>query len=260
MNNEFTLQGDLQAISSYPNWIRNLVEDCADSREAVVQHEVFQRMRDARLDRDATQRFLAGVWPTIVQFPQYMALNLLKIQYGSTHGHNLARKYLTRNIRVEQSHADMWLDWAEACGLSRQDILEGTTPAPTPVLARWCWNVCANDELAPAIAATNYAIEGATGAWAQLVCSRDDYIRSFAQDQRKQATRWLRQHARYDDAHPWEALEILASLLGQTPAPQEITHLEHCIRTSFEYMCATLDDCLSGTISTETQYGLVAGA
>jgi pyrroloquinoline quinone (PQQ) biosynthesis protein C len=255
MNREFVREGDIRDLSSYPSWVGDLVERCAEAREAVVQHELFQRMRDVRLSRDATHRFLVGVWPTIVQFPQYMALNLVKVQYGSSRGHDLARRFLIRNIRVEQSHADMWLDWAQACGVSRQEVVEGSPPAATPVLAHWCWSVCSSDGLAPAIAATNYAIEGATGDWAALVCSRDDYALSFPEDQRKPAMRWLRQHARYDDVHPWEALEIIASLLGQqNPGSRVVARLEQCVRTSYEYMCGTLDDCLIGAAAPQRQW------
>ena len=56
--------------------------------------------------------------------------------------------------------------------------------------------------------------------------------------------RWLRAHAHYDDSHPWEALEIVASILGADPAPREIAGIRAAIRRSYEYMRITLDDCL----------------
>ena len=31
--------------------------------------------------------------------------------------------------------------------------------------------------------------------------------------------RWLRVHADYDDAHPWDALDLIAGLAGPDPAP-----------------------------------------
>ena len=34
-------------LSSYPDWARQLVEDCAADRARVTQHVLFQRMRDA---------------------------------------------------------------------------------------------------------------------------------------------------------------------------------------------------------------------
>jgi hypothetical protein len=39
-------------------------------------------------------------------------------------------------------------------------------------LSQWCWQVCDRESLAVAMAATNYAIEGATGEWSARVCSK----------------------------------------------------------------------------------------
>jgi hypothetical protein len=50
--------------------------------KAVVEHELFTRMQEARLDHVTHKAFLSGGWPVIEQFPQYMAMNLLKIRYG----------------------------------------------------------------------------------------------------------------------------------------------------------------------------------
>ena len=36
-----------------------------------------------------------------------------------------ARRYLIRNIRVEQNHADHWIEWACASGLTKADLLQG---------------------------------------------------------------------------------------------------------------------------------------
>ena len=95
------------------------------------------------------------------------------------------------------------------------------------------------------VAATNYAIEGVTGEWAQLVCSSDRYASSFPEEKRKTGMRWLRAHARYDDSHPWEALEIVAAILGAHPGPREVEAVHAAIRRSYEYMRMTLDDCLA---------------
>ena len=38
-----------------------------------------------------------------------MAQSLLKTRYGRSEGDNLARRWLVRNIRVEQNHAEYWL-------------------------------------------------------------------------------------------------------------------------------------------------------
>ena len=207
----------------------------------MIDHELYRLMRDARLGERETHTFLAGIWPVIEQFPQYMAMNLVKVQYGRTQGHDMARRYLIRNIRVEQSHADHWIEWAEASGVSKEDLITGQVPMASHVLSHWCWHTCERDSLAAAMAATNYAIEGATGEWSMVVCSSDTYENSFDPQVRRKAMKWLRMHAEYDDKHPWEALEIICTIMGLDPTSRGIALLRSCILKSYDYMRITLD-------------------
>ena len=240
----FIRTGPLLDITSYPAWAQDLVDDCADTKRKVVEHELFKLMRDAKLGERETHTFLAGIWPVIEQFPQYMAMNLVKVQYGRTLGHDMARRYLIRNIRVEQNHADHWIQWAEASGASKEDLISGQVPMSTHVLSHWCWHTCERDSLAAAMAATNYAIEGATGEWSMVVCSKDTYENCFDPQVRRKAMKWLRLHAEYDDKHPWEALDIICTIMGLDPSNRGIALLRSCVLKSYDYMRLTLDCCL----------------
>ena len=104
---EFIRTGPLLDITSYPDWAQDLVADCADARGRVVGHELFRQMRDARLGEQETRTFLAGVWPVIEQFPQYMAMNLVKVQNGRTRGHDMARRYreMSKGVREVAPYA-----------------------------------------------------------------------------------------------------------------------------------------------------------
>jgi pyrroloquinoline quinone (PQQ) biosynthesis protein C len=248
MSEEFVRVGPLKEIGSYPIWARELLRLCEESKSQVVEHELFRKMRDGELDTGTLHHFLIGVWPVIEQFPQYMALNLLKIRYGRTRGQDLARRYLVRNIRVEQSHAEHWVEWALASGVTREDLMFSPVPVPMLALCHWCWHTCDRDTLVLGMAATNFAIEGATGEWAVKVCSRDVYEQSFPPEQRVRAMKWLRLHAQYDDAHPWEALEIICTLLGNNPTERDFAHLHAVICNSYDYMRMTLDYCLDASV------------
>jgi pyrroloquinoline quinone (PQQ) biosynthesis protein C len=236
--------GALRELTSYPSWLQEIVIDMRDRRERVSKHRFFHQMRDVALSFEAARNFFVRVWPVIEQFPQYMGRNLAKLEYGKP-GHDLARAFLTRNVRVEQSHADYWAQWAEASGVSREDLLRGSEAAASAALSHWCWYVCDREPLAAAMAATNYAIEGVTGEWADLVCSSERYAESLPAESRKSGMRWLRAHARYDDAHPWEALEAVATILGADPSEREVAGIRSAIRRSYEYMRYTLEDCLT---------------
>jgi pyrroloquinoline quinone (PQQ) biosynthesis protein C len=52
-------------------------------------------------------------------------------------------------------------------------------------------------------------------------------------------------HAEYDDTHPWEALEIIATILGTEPPRREVALVRSRIQKSYDYMRMTLDDCLA---------------
>lgn len=244
MSDAFIRDGELTDIRSYPRWAQDLVDSCAEVRTKVAEHELFHYMRDAALNDSQTSTFLVGVWPVIEQFPQYMAQNLLKVQYGRARGHDEARRYLIRNIRVEQNHADHWMNWALASGVSAGDLLHGEVPPETHALAHWCWHTCERDSLAAGMAATNYAIEGVTGDWSALVCSKDIYEQSFDEDVRAKAMKWLKLHAKYDDTHPWEALEIICHVMGTNPTQRGVSLIRSRVTTSYEYMRLTLDHCM----------------
>jgi pyrroloquinoline quinone (PQQ) biosynthesis protein C len=244
MDANFVRSGPLMDPRSYPAWLQAVIEECGDARRAVVEHEIFQLMSEDALPPAAMRHFLAGVWPVIEQFPQYMAMNLLKIRHGSL-GHEMARKYLIRNIRVEQNHVEYWTDWAQAHGVTRAELLSGWRSGFVDALSHWCWHTCERDPLAMAMAATNYAIEGVTGEWAAKVCSSDKYENGFPPELRKKAMKWLRVHAHYDDTHPWEALEIIATLLGNQASMQDMDNVQVAILKSYGYMHMAFDDCLT---------------
>lgn len=255
MESPFVRVGPLMELASYPRWLQDAIAACSDARCAVVAHDLFQQMHAGTLPAAAMRRFLAGFWPVIEQFPQYMAMNLLKVRYDLGKGHELARQYLIRNIRVEQHHLEYWIDWAQGHGMRRDDLLLGWRCASTDALSHWCWHTCERDPLAVAMAATNYAIEGTAGEWAAFVCSSQEYQSGFPEAVRKRSMKWLRAHAHYDDTHPWEALEIIATLIGHRAPLREVAQIETAIVKSYEYIRTALDECLAGETEPHVRLG-----
>src|SRR6185437_4250482 len=122
MNTRFELAGPLTELSSYPQWAQEMVAECDRVKQTVVDHELWDMMRNCALDIASTTNFMAGIWPVIERFPAYMAQSLLKTRFGRSDGDNLARRWLVRNIRVEQNHAEYWLNWAEGAGVPREAV------------------------------------------------------------------------------------------------------------------------------------------
>lgn len=244
MNEQFERTGPLTELGSYPQWAQDMVAECESTKRGVVNHQLWDLMRDARLDHQSTANFMTGIWPVIERFPAYMALSLLKTRFGRSSGDNLARRWLVRNIRVEQNHAEYWLNWAEGAGVSRGEVMAGQAPSGTGTLAEWCEEICTTGSLAASIAATNYAVEGATGEWSQRVYESSTYAESFSPKSRAGSLRWLQLHAAYDDTHPWEALEIVCTLMGKTPSVDEVNHIRDCIKRSYVSMQISMDRCM----------------
>ena len=182
--------------------------------------------------------------PKASGFPGFMALSLLKTRYGRSPGDDKARRWLVRNIRVEQNHAEYWINWAEGAGVDRYELLHGATPHGTEGLSRWCEEICERGTLAAGMVATNYAIEGVTGEWSRMIYESSIYKESLDSTNRGSSLRWLQLHAAYDDTHPWEALDIVCTLMGEHPDAFEVAHLGECIKRSYTSMILLGDRCI----------------
>ncbi|MEO8809465.1 MAG: hypothetical protein ABI386_04380 [Rhodanobacter sp.] len=138
-------------------------------------------------------------------------------QFGRIPGNNLARRWLLRIIRVEQNHAEYWLNWAEGANIPCEEILHWVPLHGTQILANWCEDVSRKDTLAAGIATTNYAVESATGEWSPLICESKSFTGRFPARITAGSLRWLQLHAGYGDTHPWEGLNIVCTLMGNEP-------------------------------------------
>jgi hypothetical protein len=81
--------------------------------------------------------------------------------------------------------------------------------------------------------------------WSALVCSNGVYAAAFPEEDRKRAMKWLKMHAQYDDAHPWEALEIICTLAGHEPEQSLADwNLRQAMCKSYDYMYLFLERCM----------------
>lgn len=259
MSVRFERSGPQTELGSYPQWAQDMVGECDVVKKTVVDHELWPAMCSGE-DPEITPRFLVGAWPAIERFPCYMARSLLKTRYGRSEGENLARRWLVRNIRVEQNHAEYWLNWAEGAGVPRETVLRGTLPAGTQVLADWCEEASTHESLAASLAAVNYAVEGATGEWAQILYESASFAEQYPERSRRASLRWLQLHAAYDDTHPWEALELVCSLLGMSPSVTEVTHIGECIKRTYVAMRILGDRSVHSNVALEAANGYEAAA
>ena len=243
----------LQAIQSnrYPQWLQDVVLETQEAADSVVHHEAWYHFHDGTISRSRHQALLIGFWPLIERFPQFLALNLLKCSYGTDSTLNGARGWLIKNLRIEQRHAEMYRDWSECAGIPRKTLYESARPATATAITDWCWHVCESGNLPEGMAATNFAIEGVTGEWCQLVGESEDYQNLFDAGERKKALKWIQAHAAYDDTHPVEALDIIHALLGNTPSLESIHRVKSAIQKSYELYRLALDTGMASSSSPE---------
>ncbi len=225
----------------YPQWLKDIVHETSPNAQAVAHHEAWYQFSDATIPEEKHHALLIGFWPLIERFPQFLALNLLKCTFGEDRALNKARGWLIKNLRVEQRHAEWYQDWAQCASISRQNLYQGYRPAAATAIIDWCWHVCESGGLAEGMAATNFAIEGVTGDWCELVWKSADYRGFFPESEQKKAMKWIQAHAAYDDLHPVEALDIIYALLGDAPAVRDIQQVKGAILKSYDLYRLALD-------------------
>jgi len=228
-------------MARYPLWAQDLILESREAKEAVTRHEAWRLMSEGTISRRLHRIMLVGFWPLIEKFPHFLSLNLLKTTQGRDAGVNAARTWLARNLRAEAKHAEWYLDWAEGLGVGRDEMFDGAPPVEMAAIAEWCWRISHVGGLAEGMVATNYAVEGATGEWVREVAPSEPYRRLFAPAAIDRTMRWLEAHADYDASHPFEALDIIAQLLGADPPRERLRGIRHAVTRSYELYRLALD-------------------
>jgi pyrroloquinoline quinone (PQQ) biosynthesis protein C len=226
----------------HSGWAQDFWDRLIPHKDAVAQHPLFLAMAEGRLHIDCFRHALLNFYPLVARFPSYMALNLAKAVHFDQAGVTDARHWLTQNIGIEQRHLNWYRDWAVGFGLTIEQLDRVTPPPAMNAVNHYLWSINHRGGLAEGIAATNLAIEWATGDWTvqvfkgiKVYAARDDVnlgARTLA---------WLRAHAQYDDIHPHEAMQLLKGLCDHDPAVQ--ARAFDAAVEGLAYYRLALDDC-----------------
>ena len=196
--------------------------------QRVLQAPQFQEAARGIISPAPWRRSIKDFFCIVEAFPKYMGLSLARTTYGQYPRDMLARDWLIGNIRVEALHVRWYIDWAAAHGISEEEIVHHTPGPEVSALYEWLWSISHRGSLAEAIGAVNYAIEGTTGAWCRLsLPALSAQLRGVPR-----ALTWMSGHAKYDDAHPDEALEIVKLTVT---SKDEIKRVERAIRRSLDF-------------------------
>lgn len=211
--------------------------------EAVTGHEYFRRAAASSLTLAQCRKTLLGFYPLIVAFPRYMTQTRDRMRAADVARADEARAWLGKNVRTEARHARWWVDWGRAFGLAPEDFARARPTEAMDRPRRWLDEVAPSAPIAEAVAAVNYALEGSAGIWTRAVLpglSAQGEKLGFRRDAK--ALRWLEAHARYDDVHPVEALEVVKVYARDE---REIDRAATAATKSLEHLAAALDDALA---------------
>ncbi len=191
-------------------WIETFKRFIQPDWHDLVAGEWATKVATGAWSTNAMRGWFLQLYPFIHSFPKFLAEGLIKAE------DEYSRSFLIDNIRVEKAHAEHWVWMGEGFGVPRHEMIafaEGDRPLLRDVqsLTDWMWYINAKGSLAEAVAATSFAIEGATGDLTRtLLRGFEAYGSREGVNMNPRTTKWLRNHAKYDDDHPRIALEIVA--------------------------------------------------
>jgi len=194
---------------AHPHWVHSMQGFIKPYWDEFLDGPLVANCAAGTLTVREMQGWLLQIYPFIHAFPKFLAEALIKVE------DDYSRSFLIDNIRVEKAHAEHWLWMGMGFGLSREEMLglaDGTKPILRDVqsLTDWLWYINTKGSLAEAVAATSFAIEGITGELARKVIQGFESYRDNPNvDMSNKTTRWMREHAKYDDDHPKVALEVV---------------------------------------------------
>jgi pyrroloquinoline quinone (PQQ) biosynthesis protein C len=191
-------------------WVETLKNFVQPEWHSLVAGEWATNLNNGTWSTNAMRGWCLQLYPFIHTFPKFLAEALIKVE------DEYSRSFLIDNIRVEKTHAEHWLWMGEGLGIPRSEMMglaEGERALLRDVqsLTDWIWYINAKGSLAEAVAATSFAIEGATGDLSRtLLKGFEAYGSREGVNMNPRTTKWFRNHAKYDDDHPRIALEIVA--------------------------------------------------
>ncbi len=200
-------------VTPHPAWIVELDRALEPHRLAVLATPVVEHSAENTLVEKHMQGFLVSFYPIIRDFPQWLEL-LLRRSPAEHAG------FFRQNIRVERRHDAMWRAMADGFGVPKgrfqqqRPMLNGVRDFHDFLTA-----ACHAASFAEAVAATNYAVEGV----AQRISAKA--LRGLGKNEKigPRGRWWLEEHAKYDDEHPVQALEIIKSRVTEGEDPEAVT-------------------------------------
>lgn len=229
-------------LSEHEDWSADFWHSLVPLKDKIAKHPFFQDMATGHLDLACFRYALLNFYPLIANFPAYMGLTLTKATELDAPGVAESRDWLIHNIKIEANHLRWYSDWATSFGLKSAELESVTPPPAMNAINHFLWNINQRGSVAEGLAATNLAIEWATGDWsAHVYAGIEHYANRDGVTISQRTVAWLRAHAHYDDLHPYEAMELIKRLCDHDPEQQKKALA--AATEGMHYYLMALDDC-----------------
>jgi len=198
-------------VTPHPAWVADLDRALEPIQQTILNTPVVEDAAENCLAPAKIQNFLVAFYPIIRDFPQWLQLLLDRSPDDG-------RAFFEDNIRVERRHDAMWRAMGDGFDVPRERFVRREPMLPqVRTFHRFLTDMCRSEPFGVAVAATNYAVEGmAQRISEKALCGlgKNDKIGP-------KGRWWLEEHAKYDDEHPVQALEIVKRCIarGESTAP-----------------------------------------
>lgn len=200
-------------VTPHPSWVAQLDAVLEPYREAILDTPIVVEASENHLTEGKIQDFLVAFYPIIRDFPQWLQLLLDRSPEEG-------QAFFRDNIRVEKRHDAMWRAMGDGFNVPRTrfQVPEPMIPE-TRAFHNYLTSMCRTAEFATAVGAVNYAVEGV----AQKISEKA--LRGLGKNEKigPRGRWWLEEHAKYDDEHPIQALEIIKSCVAKGENPDDVS-------------------------------------
>lgn len=194
-------------ITKNTGWAADFWNNLLPVKDQIVGHRVFRDFEHGILSKTVVRTILIQFYPIVRNFRTYMELNRKKIGANKC-GEPMAEKWLAENILVEEKHAFYWSLWAMSFGCTKSDLRDEPVNPGIKTLDNFLNEMARTSSVVEGIAAINLAIEWPTGEWVSAARKGMDAYFGATKKTNK-SMRWIKAHEIYDDAHPFEAMELI---------------------------------------------------
>ena len=233
--------------ASDPAWVGELKRRTKPYWDAVLECRLIQEASKGTLSLARMRGWILQMYPFIETFPKWIALTIAKVPDLHSRG------FMIDNIRVEKRHAAQWVQMAEGFGLDKSALQSVEPFSEVDALTHWLWSINTQGSLAEAVGATNYAVEGVTQGIARLTLEGFPHYAEMPEVHLdRKAYAWMQNHARYDELHPIQALQVMTRYTTKELEEKVI----FASRRSLEYLLMALDACYTRCGSHEDSFGM----